>query len=429
MPSFLASVKNGLWGFVSPRRTQERRDKPFKAPIARSTNAADRRRSMSPVDRVRNWRNSSPKAIPRSPDVPRTPIASGSAGQAGADATPPSVYLNGSTLMDVGEDAFAHNLRSDGRDGSGDNVKSEEASSSQSSFYDDTVLDDTINDNGLEQPTEKYDELEALKRKQAENELYVRRRRALLKGRLEAKGWTQAEIELYISLELRGYLPLLPASWEMDFSTFPTTLFIKEEEKAYIRALGRSGRLSVGSSEFRAQKALQDLVSLGAKVRDTVVVGVKQPEPIAKKQVKKYIKWALSDAGLNKRKGAEELVVVEARVGKEAPQTVQERMLEKLKELAEKHGNLIDRGTDLPALYGILFFHTVMAIVTYDPNTATGDGSKDIRTIASFNFKRLDYDVWNGLSVAIVAMHAREQMQKLYGDDEMMDDEMAHVAA
>ena len=428
MAGFFSSLTNGLWGYVSPRETQQRRDKPFKAPAVPPTDGANRRRSMSPTDRVNTWRDRSPRNNPKSPFSPRTPSASVSAGRTGRDCTPPSEYLNGSTLMDLGEDALVYNLKTHG----GNEVKREEGkeiSSSHGSTFDDTILEDTANDEAMGRPTEKYDELEALKTKQAEIELEVRTTRALTNDRLRSKGWTQAEIDLYIQLELRGSLPLLPASWELDFDTLPVNLFIKDEKSAYIRALGGSGRISAGSSDFRAQKALQNLIRLGAKIRDTIAVNKKPAELAAKREVKKYMKWSLADAGLDRMDDAEDLVIVEARLGKETPGAVQTRMLERLNELADKHERLIGSGNDLPALYGILFFHSTMAIICFDPNTATGDGSKDIRTIGSFNFRKMDQDVWNSLAIAIVAMHAREQMQRVYGNEEALGDEIAGGAA
>ena len=384
---------------------------------------------MSPVARVSTWRDRSPRPSPTSSNVHPTPSSSNLAGRAGPYASSPTVDLDGTTLIDLGEDAEAYNLKSSGHSKSRKSTDREEVPFSQRTSFDDAMIDETVNEETLQQPTSKYDDLAALSANQAELELDLMKKRALTTENLKAKGWTQAEIDLYLHIEMRGYESLLPASWEMDFNTLPEALFAGDEEEAYIRALGDSGRSGLGTSDFRAQKALHHLIGLGAKIRDKMLVGGKQTEIMAKKEIMKYLRWSLVDAGFDSKKNAAELVVVEARIGQESPKALQARMRERLDILADKHDELIDGGGDLPALYGILLTHTVMLFIGYDPNSATGDDSKDLRTIATFNFRERDYDVWNSLAIAIVAMHTREQMSKMFGGKEAMDNHTVDPAA
>ena len=429
MVGFFTKLTSNFWGQGSPPTTQDEREKPFKVPTARPTASKDRQRSMSPVDRVRNWRERSSGLSLGSPNALLTPSPSESAGRARQDVTSPSVDLDGTTLLDVGEDAFTYNRKTSVHKKPGKDTDREETPSSPHSSFEATMIEDTANEETLLQSSERYDDLAALNANQEEVELDLMKKRALTIQHLTAKYWTQPEIDLYVHLEMRGYEPLLPANWEMDFNTLPEALFTRNEDEAYIRTLGGSGRLSLGSCEFRAQQALHKLIGLGAKVRDRMVAGGKEIELMAKGEIMKYISWSLADAGLDRKKIAEELVVVEARTGRESPQALQARMRERLDELADKHEKLIGRSEDLPALYGILLTHTLMVFIGYDPNIATGNDSQDLRTIATFNFKERDYDVWNSLAIAIVAMHTREQMSKIYGSEEATEDEKLGLAA
>ncbi|KAL9088477.1 MAG: hypothetical protein Q9165_006201 [Trypethelium subeluteriae] len=429
MPGYFSNFTNNLWSYVSPRKTQEKRDKPFKVNTTRPAGGSRLRHPKNLEDRVNARRSRSPRFSPKSSSPFPTPSPSVHASEAGDSAASPDADLDGTTLLDLGEDAASYNLKTSGNYKPRKDIDDQETAPSQRSSFDATMVEEDANDETLRQSPSRYDDLAALNANQAEEQLRLMKRRALTSEHLNVKGWTRPEIDLYLHLDMRGHEPLLPASWELDFNTLPDALFAEKEEDAYIRSLGGSGRLSLESCEFRAQKALHNLIGLGARMRDKLMVGGKNPELMAKKEILKYMKWSLADAGLDRKKGVEEFIVVEARVGKEPAKALQDRMRKRLDKLAEKHKNLIDHDADPPALYGILLIHSVMAFIGYDPNTATGNDTGDLRTIATFNFKELDYDVWNSLAIAIVAVHAREQMLKLYGSEEVMDDEMVDPAA
>jgi len=64
---------------------------------------------------------------------------------------------------------------------------------------------------------------------------------------------------------------------------------------------------------------------------------------------------------------------------------------------------------ELPTLYGIITSSTVMAFVGYDilaPEPC-------FRTIAMFDWRDSDYDVWNSLAIAILVVHCRYKMMEL----------------
>lgn len=62
------------------------------------------------------------------------------------------------------------------------------------------------------------------------------------------KGWSEDEIWLYEKLDNRGYEPLLPKSWDLDFPTLFDDLFSEDDSEAFINTLsGRKyhGKLSL----------------------------------------------------------------------------------------------------------------------------------------------------------------------------------------
>lgn len=60
-------------------------------------------------------------------------------------------------------------------------------------------------------------------------------RKAIVKE--DHPGWSQSEIDLYNKLNMRGFQPLLPTPWHMDFPTFPPVLFSSNNERVFIKSL------------------------------------------------------------------------------------------------------------------------------------------------------------------------------------------------
>ena len=46
--------------------------------------------------------------------------------------------------------------------------------------------------------------------------------------------WSEAEIALFQRLSMRGFEPLLPGTWRMDFKTIPDPLFTDKDEEIFI---------------------------------------------------------------------------------------------------------------------------------------------------------------------------------------------------
>lgn len=104
--------------------------------------------------------------------------------------------------------------------------------------------------------------------------------------------WAFSEKQLY-HLSLRGFEPLLPENWMVDFKTLPLTLFANDNTDPPLIQ-------PISGTEFRAVRALRDLVDTGKIVRDKSLAGPNfHAEKTIEKSVKEYFNWALSDANFD----------------------------------------------------------------------------------------------------------------------------------
>ena len=60
---------------------------------------------------------------------------------------------------------------------------------------------------------------------------------------VEQGDWTDAEVALFQRLSMRGFEPLLPGTWRMDFKTIPDPLFTDKDDEVFIG--------SINGHEFR----------------------------------------------------------------------------------------------------------------------------------------------------------------------------------
>lgn len=287
--------------------------------------------------------------------------------------------------------------------------------------------------------------------------------------------WSKAEQELFYHLALRGFEPLLPQNWMLDFKTLPLSIFAHETAIALPLIQNRKG------TEFRAIRALRDLFETGQHVRDNSLVSPgSRPESVLERAVNKYISWALTDAGVRIGSHSTSVpvhtVVVRQR-GQSTTDTLRGLTL-KLYDLAAQHrqacgihasiepqdGTLTgheetkvvdDTGSDLPALIGLMIASSVLAVFTLNAHSLPPDGTiptdsqpglgpsalpgdkqgeslgpekvldeSELRFIATFDFSVHEQDVWNALSVAIVAMQIRRIAVETQKSAEGEDDEV-----
>ena len=199
-----------IWSYMSPRKTQQRREKPFhfkvpalpthvKTPPSKQT-ATRQTRELSPESRVKNWHTRTPS--PQSDgDIDATllpPSPPTSAGLSHDD-------FEGETLLSESPLAPA-----DYKIGSADDVDANE----------DTIL---VDDGTYMNQSMKVDVDEERKRRNKQ-------------GReLRDAGWSEDSVFLFQKLGMRGFEPILPIEWVDDFETLPEDLFTAKLDKAFIK--------------------------------------------------------------------------------------------------------------------------------------------------------------------------------------------------
>ncbi|CAK7266486.1 hypothetical protein SEPCBS119000_002048 [Sporothrix epigloea] len=112
--------------------------------------------------------------------------------------------------------------------------------------------------------------------------------------------WTADEKRLHRLLSLRGFHPLLPATWTRDFLGVPMypSLFSPIDDDGS----GRHITIANHGSQFHATRALRALFDLQSRVsglrqtgHNTVRIGA-----IIERELQRYIAWAATDAGLDR---------------------------------------------------------------------------------------------------------------------------------
>ena len=268
--------------------------------------------------------------------------------------------------------------------------------------------------------------------------------------------WSQTERELYFHLAYRGFEPLLPQNWMIDFETLPLSVFAHENstDPALIQ--------NVRDNQFRAGHALRRLFEAGHDARDRghVSPGVRR-ERVLEKSVKRYLYWALTDVGLRPRSRTKYIpfhIVVARKRGQSTLQTLED-VATKLQSLSIQHQKAHnirpsvetdssghtdadqtrvanDDDASTPTLIGLVVISAVLIVVTLspfassmsenvhdqlslppssDPSAQKGaDFNADrLRIIAELDFSQKDQDVWNALGVAIAAMQIRREALKV----------------
>ncbi|KAK4946480.1 hypothetical protein LTR28_007807, partial [Elasticomyces elasticus] len=288
--SFFKRLSDSFWGYVSPRKTQAKRDKPLKAPLPsvkaqpgkaipgmaakpRMPGVAKRssrkrkadklrlNRSMSPLERVKAW------------DLGPPPLTSSSAPDR-RSVTPACqlTYVDNEPLIPNAE-----------TDLEGDTLMVDESAAPQTphargspSWYSTLDIDQTI-----VVPEDQYEELTASTKKHVNVDAAAEERHITTEDLL-SRGWDGSSSILVQKISLRGFKPLLPKHWSIDFNFLPTALFTADiKEDAFIESLS--------DKDFRATKALTSLIELGSAVRDNLVCHI-APEALLERAISQYIK-------------------------------------------------------------------------------------------------------------------------------------------
>lgn len=408
--TFLRGVSERFWDYVSPRKTQQKRDKPFKVPAVPIRNVLQKQqaaippkklvakplerrvstpesRDMSPESRVHNW------------DVP----APGPSSDTDIDHAqlPPSPPTSAKEFEEY--DLEGDTLVGDASPNRKDSTTTKTGSSGdQMNANGDTTVVDDGSYLGIKIDVEEE-----------------RRRREQQGRELLAAGWSEDGVFLFQKLGMRGFEPILPFEWLDDLETLPADLFTAREDKVFLRPVDPTW-----SASYLAQQALSKLFDLGGRIRDSIKTEAVQRKPHVhtKRAIKKYTKWAMRDGKVEhlwKQLPLFKTVVWDAKVHA----NIGEReMINKLLKLYDQWYVALgideaeERGDkdipEVPTLYGVTASHGVLAFVSLQLPMEEKEMPK-LRLIALFNFQKEGFDVWHSLAIAIFVTHCRNRMIEL----------------
>ncbi|KAJ9253840.1 hypothetical protein DTO207G8_3972 [Paecilomyces variotii] len=227
--------------------------------------------------------------------------------------------------------------------------------------------------------------------------------------------WAEAEADLFFRLSMRGFEPIIPGNWHLDFPTLPGSLFaVDDGPEPLIQALN--------GSEFHAIKYLGDLLSLGCRVRDRMSMNLR-PEPAIKRTIKKYIDWAARDANLHHCYSAIPIYNIycmkKGETTRAAIQNLEKRLIstgEEYQEILQTESFAYSDSISYPVMTGFLVCGPIVAVITLNSaSEAFSDSSSDTlcKLISQFDFGDDGQDVWNALAIALTVIRIRKTMLEL----------------
>ena len=225
------------------------------------------------------------------------------------------------------------------------------------------------------------------------------------------------EENLYLSLALRGCKPVMPSTWQKDFSTLPESLFTSEDgviEKESPNPLLKP----LGHPDFHAIKAFKEVLHLGVNARDCRHLTI-EPQMVTAKAVKKYLRWAMDDRGLKTSPGTIPVHAIHVQKPGQSALECLTQLTRKLERLALRFQEAIKdpQFHYWPTLVGFSLCGPVMTLVSLDsdPLASAWNGEADtpVKIIGDFDLTDQDEDVWNSLAVAICVIHTRDTMAQL----------------
>ncbi|RMY70988.1 hypothetical protein D0864_10756 [Hortaea werneckii] len=239
---------------------------------------------------------------------------------------------------------------------------------------------------------------------------------------LAAAGWSEEHIFLVQRIAMRGFEPLLPQYYFMDFRYLPDALFVQDDDKERAFISGIKG------PTFHGIKALEKLFTLGGYVRDMTQFRCNTtPEMQFKRHLQDFIKWTDRDSGLDTKTTIPPLTLVVQ--NSDTPISVlQETARRKMAKLHSRyyaafsaHQTIEDSSPSstststklhrpIPQIYALMASWTVIALVAYRPDL---EEDQQAKVVSHHNFDDKDYDVWNSLALAIVVCHVRDVQVKI----------------
>lgn len=284
--------------------------------------------------------------------------------------------------------------------------RSSDVSDSDSDAVDDTLLEPDETEIGTrEKPLDVI--LEPQQKKHAEG-AYISRKQLL------DNNWPHDCANLIQKLHQRGYEPLFPPHWQMDFKFLPDELFDPRDLHTWFNAAKRA-------QDFHATKALHRLLQLGPRIRDKVVCRLR-PDKLVKKEIETYLHWARRDADIPVLQ--DDILVIETGPADADINTLEQNLLNRLLARYTYFRELLPPDQYVPTLFGVIVSHTLVGIVSYRPPwqtdlddavtpskrwfRATTPGARgSLRSVGVFDFGQQGYDVWNAIALGMLVIQCR----------------------
>ncbi|KAJ6184562.1 hypothetical protein N7519_005863 [Penicillium mononematosum] len=221
----------------------------------------------------------------------------------------------------------------------------------------------------------------------------------------------------------RGCLPTIHRHWEKDFSTLPESLFFSGKGDETQRKESNFVLENDKGSEFYAIRAFQELLKICGNVRDYCNILDICPGIYIKKSIEKYLRWALTDAGVRVQPDTPPVHVIYCKHQDEEPKEAFSKVAKALESLLNTwQGQLAaphDGEEGWPALIGFVLCGPVLSVICLDTNPHPQTITQGIKFLGHFDLSDFDQDVWNTLAIAILVMHIKRAVAKLakaYGD-------------
>lgn len=412
--ALLKRLSDTFWSYVSPRKPVAHPPTPqtepaFKRPRlpARKGSLHDLKRvgkSMSPTERVDSWRATTPASSRASGKRKNTLSPSQGRGKLRKGMDGRVIYADDDEDEASGQDEDMEDVESELTSLVTD-MRVKSPTPTPEDFLNDSDsnidIDDTsVVDDATYHATPKRRKIVTLP---AEQEAF-----GVSSSDLRDAGWDDDHITLVQKIKLRGHEPLFPRHWHFSFRFMPDALFA-EDDDAFIS--------SIRADHFKAEKALEALLDLGSRMRDSVAAEASTtPEQYARKAIDRYLKWAAQDSALDAKATIPLLTIVTGAASTPVAQ-LQATAHRRLTRLASRYRTAfrVLQSTEsspaskastqysypIPTLYAIIASHTLVALVAFRPE------DDEIKPVAFFDFKDRDYDAWNSMALAIAVCHVR----------------------
>jgi hypothetical protein len=234
---------------------------------------------------------------------------------------------------------------------------------------------------------------------------------------MAALGWELDTTLVYLKIARRGYEPIFPITWKIDFPKFPGLLFTPDYAAAFFD--------NHSQSEFRMKKAFDHLCMMGQAVRAAELrhsYPARRPEAVVRRHLRTYQHWIWADRGLTRdivHGRIANLIAVEAgREGGSPAARLEGKVRARLRKRAvfmldalrvKRDDGVEEYLEDPPTLFGFVVVKGVVGVVALEPLDKTGA----LRTIGFFHLNRREDEIWNCISLAIIIMWVGVNLSKV----------------